>query len=139
MNERTFRSPEVSGRPIVYIREIAVADLPPEVREAGAGTRKKLYAIGSEDGQQLALVDDRKLAFVVARQHEHGTGERPLTPRTSEFTAGGAFGRPFRAPGPPFLRQDRLRSVAAVPLGHSKIRCGFRQFPVSSRQRFTMG
>ena len=68
MNERNSAA-EVSGRPIVYIREIAVADLPPEVREQAQG-REKLYAIGSEDGQQLALVDDRKLAFVVARQHD---------------------------------------------------------------------
>jgi hypothetical protein len=60
---------EGGSRPIVYIREIAVADLPDEVREQ-AGDREMLYAIGSEDGQQLALVDDRKLAFVVARQHD---------------------------------------------------------------------
>jgi hypothetical protein len=68
MNERNSAA-EVSGRPIVYIREIAVADLPPEVQEQAQG-REKLYAIGSEDGQQLALVDDRSLAFVVARQHD---------------------------------------------------------------------
>jgi hypothetical protein len=40
-----------------------------EVREQ-AGDRETLYAIGSADGQQLALVDDRKLAFVVARQND---------------------------------------------------------------------
>jgi len=60
---------EGASRPIVYIREIAVSDLPEEVREQ-AGDRDTLYAIGSEDGQQLALVDDRKLAFVVARQND---------------------------------------------------------------------
>jgi hypothetical protein len=70
----TERNSEASGdemtdRPIVYIREIAVADLPAEVRRQ-AGDRETLYAIGSADGQQLALVDDRKLAFVVARQHD---------------------------------------------------------------------
>lgn len=58
-----------ASRPIVYIREIAVSDLPEEVREQ-AGDRDTLYAIGSEDGQQLALVDDRMLAFVVARQND---------------------------------------------------------------------
>jgi hypothetical protein len=68
MNERNPAA-EVKGRPIVYIREIAVADLPDEVRKQ-AGDRETLYAIGSEDGQQLALVDDRRLAFVVARQHD---------------------------------------------------------------------
>lgn len=68
MNERNSAA-EVTSRPIVYIREVAVADLPQELREQ-AGNRKRLYAIGSEDGQQLALVDNRKLAFVVARQND---------------------------------------------------------------------
>jgi hypothetical protein len=68
MNERN-EAAEATSRPIVYIREIAVADLPEDVREQ-AGDRETLYAIGSEDGQQLALVDDRKLAFVVARQND---------------------------------------------------------------------
>ncbi len=68
MNERNAAA-EVTGRPIVYIREVAVADLPEEVREQ-AGGQETVYAIGSEDGQQLALVRDRKLAFVVARQND---------------------------------------------------------------------
>jgi hypothetical protein len=68
MNERNAAA-EVSGRPIVYIREVAVADLPEEVREQ-VGERDTVYAIGSEDGQQLALVRDRNLAFVVARQND---------------------------------------------------------------------
>ena len=54
--------------PIVYIREIAVADLPEDVQEQ-AGELDTLFAIGSEDGEQLALVADRKLAFAVARQN----------------------------------------------------------------------
>lgn len=60
---------DTTGRPIVYIREVAVADLPEDVRQQ-AGGLETLYAIGSEDGQQLALVGDRALAFVVARQHD---------------------------------------------------------------------
>ena len=68
MDERNAAA-EVTGRPIVYIREVAVADLPEEVREQ-AGDVETLYAIGSEDGEQLALVRDRKLAFVVARQND---------------------------------------------------------------------
>ena len=68
MNEHNPAA-DVSERPIVYIREIAVADLPEEVREQ-AGDRETLYAIGSESGEQLALVDDRNLAFVVARQND---------------------------------------------------------------------
>jgi hypothetical protein len=67
----TDKSPtaETAGRPIVYIRPVAVADLPEELREQAAGL-ETLYAIGDERGQQLALVKDRKLAFVVARQNE---------------------------------------------------------------------
>ena len=57
------------GRPIVYIRPVAVADLPVEIREQARGI-DTLYAIRSETGERLALVRDRKLAFVVARQND---------------------------------------------------------------------
>jgi hypothetical protein len=57
------------GQPIVYIRPVAVADLPDEIREQAEGL-ETLYAIGSETGEQLALVKDRQLAFVVARQND---------------------------------------------------------------------
>ena len=56
-------------RQIVYVREVKVADLPREVRAQASGL-KTLYAIGSETGEQLALVADRKMAFVVAREHD---------------------------------------------------------------------
>ena len=59
------------ARPIVYVRKVRVEDLPDEIRAqaSGAGV-KELYAIGTEAGEQLALVRDRKLAFVVARQND---------------------------------------------------------------------
>lgn len=57
------------GQPIVYIRPVAVADLPKDVRDQVEGV-ETLYAIGNEAGEQLALVRDRKLAFVVARQND---------------------------------------------------------------------
>ena len=56
-------------RPIVYIREVAVADLPDEVQERAKGL-ETLYAIGGANGEQLALVKDRDLAFIVARQND---------------------------------------------------------------------
>ena len=34
------------------------------------GDLDQLYAVHDSDGQQLALVADRKLAFVLARQHD---------------------------------------------------------------------
>lgn len=57
-----------AGR-IVYIRPIAVADLPDDFRQKANGL-VTLYAIGSETGERLALVRDRDLAFVVARQND---------------------------------------------------------------------
>ncbi|MBF9034183.1 DUF1150 family protein [Rhodobacterales bacterium HKCCE2091] len=67
MNER--HSAAESTRPIVYIREVAVADLPEDVRRQ-AGGLETLYAIGSEEGERIALVKDRSLAFLLARQND---------------------------------------------------------------------
>jgi hypothetical protein len=68
MNQRN-QVAEVTGRPIVYIRPVAVADLPEEL-QAQAGDLETIYAIGAEDGTQLALVGDRRTAFVVAREND---------------------------------------------------------------------
>lgn len=54
---------------IVYVKAVDVADLPDDVQEQ-VGELETLYAVHDEDGQQLALVADRKLAFVLARQHD---------------------------------------------------------------------
>lgn len=58
------------GSKIVYVKAVDVADLPEEVR-AEAGDREQLYAVHDASGQQLALVADRKLAFVLARQNDY--------------------------------------------------------------------
>ncbi|MEJ6389576.1 DUF1150 family protein [Gymnodinialimonas ulvae] len=60
---------EQAERPIVYIRKVAVADLPDEVQVRAQGI-ETLYAIGAENGDQIALVKDRDLAFIVARQND---------------------------------------------------------------------
>lgn len=54
---------------IVYVRSVAMADLPKEVRDQ-AGGMAQLYAVHRADGERLALVADRDLAFVLARQHD---------------------------------------------------------------------
>jgi hypothetical protein len=54
---------------IVYVKAIDAADLPDEVREE-IGDQEQLYAVHDSEGQQLALVVDRKLAFTLARQHD---------------------------------------------------------------------
>ncbi|WP_282151775.1 DUF1150 family protein [Ruegeria atlantica] len=57
------------GDRIVYVKAVDVADLPRELREQ-AGDLDQLYAVHDSDGQQLALVADRKLAFILAREHD---------------------------------------------------------------------
>ncbi len=57
------------GDRIVYVKTVEVADLPRDLREQ-AGDLDQLYAVHDSDGQQLALVADRKLAFVLAREHD---------------------------------------------------------------------
>ncbi len=58
-------------KPIVYVRKIAVDDLPQDIRvQAEDAGLTQLYAIGNEEGEQLALVADRKTAFFVARQND---------------------------------------------------------------------
>ncbi|MBS9717189.1 DUF1150 family protein [Pseudohalocynthiibacter aestuariivivens] len=60
--------PEREDR-IVYVRSVDVADLPDEV-QAQANGAKELFAVCNSEGEQLALVADRKLAFVLARQND---------------------------------------------------------------------
>ena len=60
---------ELDGDKIVYVRPVRVADLPKEVQDL-AGGAKTLFAVHNSDGERLALVRDRKLAFVLARQHD---------------------------------------------------------------------
>ncbi|MFQ3184415.1 MAG: hypothetical protein ACI901_001515 [Octadecabacter sp.] len=59
---------------VVYVKSVDVSGLPDDVREA-AGNREQLFAVHDSDGQQLALVADRKMAFMLARQNDM----RPVT------------------------------------------------------------
>lgn len=54
---------------LVYIRPVLAIELPDEVREKIAGA-ETLYAVHDADGQRLALVKDRRMAFVLARQND---------------------------------------------------------------------
>ncbi len=60
--------PEAEGR-IVYVRPVAVADLPEEIRLQADGL-DRLYAVHRPDGERLALVRDREMAFALARQND---------------------------------------------------------------------
>jgi hypothetical protein len=55
---------------IVYVKTVDVNDLPSELKDQVDGLAQ-LYAVHDEQGQQLALVADRKLAFRLARQHDY--------------------------------------------------------------------
>ncbi|MFN0113629.1 MAG: DUF1150 family protein [Paracoccaceae bacterium] len=69
MNTR-FAFPEAAGERIVYVRPVAVADLPEEVRAQAEG-RETIYALhDARDGERLALVADRRMAFHLARQND---------------------------------------------------------------------
>lgn len=54
---------------IVYVRPVNVADLPAEVQAQISGLTT-IYAVHDADGDRLALVRDRKLAFALARQND---------------------------------------------------------------------
>ncbi len=53
---------------IVYVRHVDPADLPDEIR-AKTGDIEDLYALHAPNGDRLALVKDRKLAYILARQN----------------------------------------------------------------------
>lgn len=52
----------------VYVREVVVSDLPQEMQEEAEGA-EILFAVHATDGERLALVKDRGLAFDLARQN----------------------------------------------------------------------
>lgn len=66
--ETRYNFNDDTTKAIVYVRPVAVADLPEEVRSQAEGL-ERLYAVHSSEGEQLALVRDRTLAYVLARQN----------------------------------------------------------------------
>ena len=52
----------------VYVRAVKVSDLPEKV--AQGISEDQIYALNNSNGERLALVKDRSLAFVLARQNE---------------------------------------------------------------------
>lgn len=60
---------EQGGERIVYVRPVAAVDLPQEV-QAQLGGLDHLYAVHAPNGDRLALVKDRWMAFALARQND---------------------------------------------------------------------
>ena len=55
---------------IVYVKAVDVSDLPKDVQGQVDGV-EQLYAVHDSQGQQLALVAGRNLAFKLARQNDY--------------------------------------------------------------------
>lgn len=54
------------GKPIVYVREAEKSDLPDHLKSAPG----KFFSVHDDDGKCLALTEDRKVAFALARQND---------------------------------------------------------------------
>jgi len=59
---------EKRGEGIVYVKPVLAADLPEDMR-ASVGDLEKLFSVHNADGERLALVANRKLAFHLAREN----------------------------------------------------------------------
>ncbi len=65
----TYNFDTSQDRAIVYVRAVKVDELPAEVRDQAQGL-ETIYAVHNADGEQLALVRDRALAYSLARQND---------------------------------------------------------------------
>ena len=54
---------------IVYVRSVNVEDLPYDIR-AQIPKDTMLYAVHNSNGERLAIVEKRDMAFVLARQND---------------------------------------------------------------------
>lgn len=67
---------ELGGRKLVYVRAVLASEVLDDLidEETGAAIDipgdTTLYSVHAGDGQRIALVGDRALAFAAARQHE---------------------------------------------------------------------
>jgi len=67
MTKDNFSSSDLKDRTF-YVSAVNVADLPEAV--AKGISQGRVYSLNSSTGERLALVKDRSLAFVLARQNE---------------------------------------------------------------------
>jgi hypothetical protein len=68
MNIPFEKMPKVADR-IVYVRAVDVADVPAELREQADGLTQ-IYAVHRGNGERLALVANKGLAFALAREND---------------------------------------------------------------------
>ncbi len=60
---------DLDAKNTVYIREVATRSLPKEIQAQVPGL-ERMYAVHDAEGERLALVRERSLAFILARQNE---------------------------------------------------------------------
>jgi hypothetical protein len=66
----------LGGKKLVYVRTVLARDVQNELIDEDTGAvidipgDTTLYSVHANDGQRIALVGDRALAFAAARQHE---------------------------------------------------------------------
>lgn len=66
----------LGGKKLVYVRTVLAADVVDDLVDDETGAvidipaDTTLYSVHAGDGQRIALVGDRALAFAAARQHE---------------------------------------------------------------------
>ena len=68
MDTKFYNMPEAEN-PIVYVSPVRTEDLPDEVRSQ-LGDLEVVYSVSRTNGERLALVANKKLAFALAREHD---------------------------------------------------------------------
>ena len=67
---------ELGGKKLVYVRTVLACEVQDDLVDDDTGALidipgdTTLYSVHSGDGQRIALVGDRALAFAASRQHE---------------------------------------------------------------------
>ena len=72
---------------IVYVRAVAVADLPDELRAQIPNT-DEIYAVHNAAGDRLALVPNKRLAFELAKENDLGRAQLIDATHSANFSAG---------------------------------------------------
>ena len=65
----TYDLSKLTSDRTVYVRPVNVSDLPADIRDQAMGN-DQVYAVHTADGERVALVRDRNLAFMLARQND---------------------------------------------------------------------
>ena len=68
MDTKFYNMPEANN-PIVYVSPVRTEDLPDDVRSQ-LGDLEIVYSVSRTNGERLALVGSKKMAFALAREHD---------------------------------------------------------------------